>query len=148
MGNLWIYFFVEKWCMGSFCLKNRDFGPKDKRLRISRDVINWLGIHPPIQDLSQKTICCLFLKAQRETKNGFWVFKQGSRKPNFPLVCFSIDETFRLYHGQKATSVLSVFYTLCCIRSNRSRSHGVSMSPRCDTVVSDENEKCWKTDNF
>ena len=130
--------------MGSFCLKNRDFGPKDKRLRISGDVIKWLVIHPSIQDLSQKTICCLFLKAQRETKNGFWVFKQGSRKTNFPLVCFSVDEIFRLYHGQKATSVLSVFYTLCCIRSNRSRSHGVSMNPRCDTAVSDENEKCGK----
>ena len=130
--------------MGSFCLKNRDFGPKDKRLRISRDVINWLGIHPPIQDLSQKTICCLFLKAQRETKNEFWVFKQGSRKTNFPLVCFSVNEIFRLYHGQEATSVLFVFYTLCCIRPNRSRSHGVSMNPRCDTAVSDENEKCGK----
>ena len=65
------YIFCQKWCMGSFCLKNRDFGPKDKRLRISRDVIKWLVIHSSLQDLSQKTICCLFLKAQRETKTDF-----------------------------------------------------------------------------
>ena len=81
-------------------------------------------------------------------KTDFGFSNREVEKTNFLLVCFSVNEIFRLYHGQKATSVLFVFYTLCCIRPNRSRSHGVSMNPRCDTVVSDENEKCWKTDNF
>ena len=134
--------------MGSFAWEIETFGTKDKQLRISRGVINWLGFPPPIQNLPQKTICYLFSRAWHEIKNKDWAFEQESRKTSFPLVCFSVNEIFRLCYGQKATSVLFVFYTLCCIRPNRSRSHGVSMSPRCDTVVSDENEKCWKTDNF
>ena len=100
--------------------------------------------HPPIQNSPQKTICYLFSRVWHEIKNKDWAFEQESRKTSFPLVCFSVNEIFRLYHGQKATSVLFVFYTLCCIRPNRSRSHGVSMNPRCDTAVSDENEKCGK----
>ena len=66
----------------------------------------------------------------------------------FSFGLLSVNEIFRLDHRQEATSVLFIFYTRCCIRPNRSRSHGVSMNPRCDTAVSDENEKCWKTDNF
>ena len=134
--------------MGSFCLKNRDFGPKDKRLRISGDVIKLFVIHPSIQDLSQNAICCLFLKAQRETKTDFGFSNREVENQIFLWFAFLLMKLSDYIMDRKATSVLSVLYTLCCVRSNRYRSHVVSMSPRCDTVVSDENEKCWKTDNF
>ena len=137
-------FFVKNDAWAVFAWEIETFGTKDKQLRISRGVINWLGVHPPIQNLPQKTICCLFSRAWHETKNRDWVFEQESRKTSFPLVCFSVNEIFRLCYGQKATSVLFVFYTRCCIRPNRSRSHGVSMNLRCDTAVSDENETCGK----
>ena len=71
-------------------------------------------------------------------------FQRGKSKTKFPLFCFSVDETFRLYHRQQATSVLSVLYTLCCVRSNQYRPHVVSMGHRCDTVVSDEYKNAGK----
>ena len=68
--------------MGSFAWEIETFGTKDKQLRISRGVINWLGVHPPIQNLPQKTICCLFSRAWHETKQRLG-FRTGKSKNKF-----------------------------------------------------------------
>ena len=134
--------------MGSFAWEIETFGTKDKQLKISRGVINWPGVHPPIQNLPQKIIFCLFSRAWHEIKNRDWAFEKESRKTSFPLVRFLSMNIFRLDHRQEATSVPFIFYPRCCISPNRSRSHAdhmvFSMNLRCDTAVSDENETCGK----
>ena len=74
--------------MGSFAWEIETFGTKDKQLKISRGVINWLGVHSPIQNLPQKITFCLFSRAWHEIKNRDWAFEQESLKTSFPLVCF------------------------------------------------------------
>ena len=141
--------------MGSFAWEIETFGTKDKQLKISRGVINWLGVHPPIQNLPQKTICYLFSRAWHEIKNRDWAFEKESRKTSFPLVRFLSIKIFRLDHRQEATSVPFLFYTRYWTSPNRSRAHAdhmvsqwISDATLLFLVKMKRVTKCWKTTIF
>ena len=126
------------------CLKNIDFGPKTKQLRISGDVIELLVIYPSIQDLSLNAICCFFLKAQRVIKTDFGVSK--SELENQISFCFAfLLMNFSNYIMGNKRHLPFPSSTLCVVdRSNQYRPHVVSMGYRCDIAVSDEYKNAGK----
>ena len=133
--------------MGSFAWEIETFGTKDKQLKISRGVINWLGVHSPIQNLPQKITFCLFSRAWHEIKNRYWAFEKASRKQVFLWFAFC-QWNFQIRSQAGSDLCPRPFLHLVLDQpkpvSITCRSHGVSMNLRCDTAVYGENETCDK----
>ena len=137
--------------MGSFAWEIETFGTKDKQLRISRGVINWLGVHPPMQNLPQKIIFCLFSRAWHEIKNRDWAFEQESRKTSFPLVCF-LSMKFSDYVMDRKRPLSFSFSTLGAVSDQTGLDHMVFQWISDATLLflmkMKHVAKCWKTTIF
>ena len=85
-----------------------------------------------------------FLKSTAWDQNGFWGFKEWTRKPNLLCFAFLLMKLSNYIMGNKRHLPFPSS-TLCVVaRSNQYRPHVVSMGYRCDTVVSDEYKNAGK----
>ena len=121
MGKLLTYFWAKNGIWAG-CLKNIDFGPKTKQLRIRGDVIDLFVISPSIQDLLAECYLLFFLKSTAWDQNWLWGFKEWTRKPNFLCFAFLLMKLSNYIMGNKRHLPFPSS-TLCVVSDQTSIDH-------------------------
>ena len=140
--------------MGSFAWEIETFGTKDKQLKISRGVINWLGSIHLYKIYHRRLLFVCSPKHDMRSKQRLGS-RKGKSKNKFSFGSLSVNKNFRLNHRQEATSVPFLFYTRYWTSPNRSRSHAdhmvsqwISDATLLFLVKMKRVTKCWKTTIF